>query len=105
MATYDRTAQKQSKKGKSKQKGQSQGQTKKRKYYSEMIPFRKIDRMLQSNGAKFVGEMANRLKADVVKGDNGVMAERLMAMAADGIHDEFGARAQELAKQALEFVK
>lgn len=105
MATYDRTANRQDKKKGKKNKGGGQQPARKRKLYSDMIPFRKIARMLKSSGAQFVGEMAHRLKHDVAKGDNGVMADHLATMANSGHYGDYGRIVWELAQKAMEFMK
>lgn len=103
MASYDRTANRQEKKKGKKKGGGGQQPARKRKLYSNMIPFRKIARMLKSSSAQFVGEMAHRLKHDQ-KGDDGLMANRLSEMALNGVY-EYGPAVQERAKKAVEFVK
>lgn len=105
MASYDRSAQKQEKKGKKGKKGGGQQPARKRKHYSDMIPYRKLANMLQSSGSKFVGDQANSLKHDKLKGDNGAMTDCLMAMAVDGVGGAYGDTTKELARKALEFVK
>ncbi len=104
MASYDRTANRQDKK-KSKKKSGGQQPVRKRKHYSDMIPFRKIVRMLKSNSPEYVGEMAARLKADAAKGDNGLMADNLAELARNGHRGDYGLAVQELAKKAMEFMK
>lgn len=105
MATYDRTAAKQSKKSKGKKKGQTQSQARKHKGPSPMVPYRKLANMLQSSGAQFVGEMAGKLKGDAAKGDNGAMVGQLESLASDGVGGIYGPRVQALAQEALESVK
>ncbi len=106
MSSYDRSAQRQGKKGKKgKKDGSGQQPARKRKHYSDMIPFRNLARMLKSNGPERVGLEANLLKKDPVQGDNGLMADRLAEMARNGLHGEYGERVQGRAKEALKFVK
>ncbi|MDO8467016.1 MAG: hypothetical protein Q7S83_02635 [bacterium] len=101
MASYDRSAQRNEKKGK-KKGGGGQQPARKRKYYSIFIPVRKVVRMLKSCSAEFVGKLAckerQEAKPDEIQG-------ALHALADDGASGEYGERVQELAKEALEYVK
>ncbi len=94
--SYDRSQVRKEKKGKKKDGGGQQS-TRRRKHYSDLIPFRKLARMLKSSGAEFVARKAFEgavLGSDDIRGILGSLVQY-------PDYAVYGSEVQKRAKEAL----